>query len=117
VVRDSIPEVLAERGETLSPSVMIKDTPCWNGPLRSSQLCLFAQMALAEHYLKEADHDLYEIAMIDAIEADADYVYATTTPASLRRFSSRKHSGAMSNCSPPQSQPDWYGSTWDGCCC
>jgi serine/threonine protein kinase len=81
-VRDSdVPEVTAERGETL---VALGDLD--NGyhllerAVAVKPTLPFAQMALAQRYLREGDQDLYEIAMIDAIEADADYVYAVYYP-------------------------------------
>src|SRR5258706_52215 len=76
-VRDSdAPEVLAERGETLVALGDDEGYQLLERAVAAKPTLPFAQMALAEHYLQEGDHDLYEIAMIDAIEADADYVYA-----------------------------------------
>jgi hypothetical protein len=76
-VRDTeTPEVLAERGETLialgddSGYAMLEQAVAVNAALP------FAQMALAEHYQEQGDDDLYTIALIDAIEADPDLVYA-----------------------------------------
>src|SRR5260221_673160 len=76
-VRDSdAPEVLAERGETLVALGDDEGYQLLERAVAAKPTLPFAQMALAEHYLQEGDHALYEIAMIDAIEADADYVYA-----------------------------------------
>jgi tetratricopeptide (TPR) repeat protein len=78
-VRDAdIPEVTAERGETL---IALGDTERGYALLEQAVATKhhlpFAQIALAEHYREEGDEDLYAIAMVDAIEADPDLVYAT----------------------------------------
>ncbi len=71
------PEVLAERGETLlalgdSTGYELLEQAVANNPALP-----FAQMALAERYRRQGDQELYARAIIKAIEADADLVYAT----------------------------------------
>src|SRR5258708_4056257 len=88
-VRDAgTPEVIAERGETLlaldddeEGYRLLEQAVSVNPSLP------FAQMLLAEHY-RGGDPDLYTISMIDAIDADADLVFATYYPRVLESLSS-----------------------------
>jgi serine/threonine protein kinase len=77
-VRDADqPHVTAERGETL---LMLGDESGYElleQAVTSKAKLPFAQMVLAERYATQGDDDAYTIAMIDAIEADADLVFAT----------------------------------------
>ncbi len=76
-IRDlDIPEVLAERGETLL---------CLNDPsgydlieqaVARKPALPFAQIRMAERYHDLGDTDLHDIALTDAVEADADLVFA-----------------------------------------
>jgi len=76
-VRDSdTPETLAERGETLLALGDESGYGLLEAAVGQKAALPFAQMALAARYLGEGEQDLYSIAMIDAIEADADLVYA-----------------------------------------
>jgi tetratricopeptide (TPR) repeat protein len=77
-VRDSgLPEVLAERGETLIAQGDPMGYELLEQAVAEMTALPFAQIALAEHYAEQGDSDAYNIAMIDAIEADADLVFAT----------------------------------------
>jgi serine/threonine protein kinase len=76
-VRDTdSPEVLAERGETLIVLGDEKGYTLLEQAVGLNPALPFAQMALAEHYRAQGDLDLYSVSMVDAIEADADLVYA-----------------------------------------
>jgi serine/threonine protein kinase len=76
-LRDSdAPEVLAERGEML---LFLNDPSGYDlleEAVTRNPALPFAQMALAEHYRAQGDMELYTIAMTDAVEADADLVFA-----------------------------------------
>ncbi|MEP7286412.1 MAG: protein kinase [Chloroflexota bacterium] len=77
-VRDSdAPEVLAERGETL---LTLGDKEAGYKLLEQAialnPLLPFAQVALAEHYRESGDSDLSTLTLIEAIESDADLVFA-----------------------------------------
>jgi serine/threonine protein kinase len=78
VMDTDTPEVLAERGETLiEMGEPEKGFELLEQAVQQKKELPFAQMRLAEHYLEEGHDDLYSIALIDAIEADADLVFAT----------------------------------------
>ncbi len=80
-VRDSdTPEVLAERGETLIALADEKGYALLEQAVGLNPALPFAQMALAEHYRGQGDQDLFSVSIVDAIEADADLVYATYYP-------------------------------------
>lgn len=88
-VRDTeSPEVIAERGETLlALGAADEGYRLLEQAVGMNPSLPFAQMALAEHY-RDVDQDLYTIAMIDAIDADADLVFATYYPRVLESLAS-----------------------------
>ncbi len=80
-VRDSdVPEVIAERGEMLLSMDDPQGYELLEQAVNVKPGLPFAKMRLAEHYREEGQDDLYTISMVDAIEADADLVYATYYP-------------------------------------
>ncbi len=77
-LRDSdIPEVMAERGEMLASLGDPGGYELLEEAVARKPLLPFAQMTLAQRYRMEGDNERYMAAMIKAIEADADLVFAT----------------------------------------
>jgi tetratricopeptide (TPR) repeat protein len=77
-LRDAdVPEVIAERGETLLAMGDVQGFTLLEQAVARKPALPFAQMTLAQRYEMDDDHDSYAAAMIQAVQADADLVFAT----------------------------------------